>query len=81
MDNRDKIKGICILDDSVEYDINYIFKKWCVQGIRGCYHGLRDIHIPMAKMCFETSINPLEDFVKWVDPDMLKKAKEKNFKL
>jgi len=80
MVHRNEISGICVLDDSAGYDINYILEKWCVQGISGYYHGLRDIHIPMAKVCFETPINPLEDFTKFLDPQMIKEAKEKDKK-
>jgi hypothetical protein len=53
-ENIGHIKGICIVDDSASYDINYIFKPWCVQDISGYTHGLREIHIAEAKKCFET---------------------------
>lgn len=51
--NPNKIKGICILDDSL-FDINPWLKEWAVQGINGYHHGLRDIHIPESKKCFKT---------------------------
>lgn len=53
-ENISHIKGICIIDDSAAYDINYIFKPWCVQDINGYTHGLREVHIAEAKKCFET---------------------------
>jgi hypothetical protein len=54
--NSNKVKGICILDDSL-FDINPWLDKWAVQKISGYHHGLRDIHIPEAKKCFETPFN------------------------
>ena len=54
--NRNKIKGICILDDSL-FDINPLLEKWAVQKISGYHHGLRDVHIEEAKKCFETPID------------------------
>ena len=56
--NPNKIKGICILDDSL-FDINPWLKEWAVQGINGYHHGLRDIHISEAKKCFETPFKTL----------------------
>lgn len=56
--NPNKIKGICILDDSL-FDINPWLEEWAVQGILGYHHGLRDIHIPEAKKCFETPFKNL----------------------
>lgn len=55
-DNQNKIKGICILDDSL-FDISPWLDDWCVQKIRGHHHGLREVHIPEAKKCFETPFN------------------------
>ena len=52
-DNHQKVKAICILDDSL-FDINPWLEKWAVQKINGYHHGLRDVHIPEAKKCFET---------------------------
>lgn len=51
-DNHQKVKGICVLDDSL-FDISPWLDEYCVKGIKGHRHGLRDIHIPEAKKCFE----------------------------
>lgn len=77
MDNHSEISGICIIDDEAEYDINNVLGKWAVQGISTYKHGLREEHIPMAKECFKTPINPLYDFDKWVSRDKLDKEREK----
>jgi hypothetical protein len=55
-DNHSKVKAICILDDSL-FDISPLLDEYCVHGIKGHHHGLRDIHIPLAKKCFETPFN------------------------
>lgn len=55
--NKDIIKGICILDDNSDYDINYLFKPWAVQEISTYTHGLRKEHIAEAKKCFEIPFN------------------------
>ena len=55
-DNHSKVKAICILDDSL-FDISPLLDEYCVHGIKGHHHGLRDIHIPVAKKCFETPFN------------------------
>ena len=81
MENRNSIKGICILDDDAEYDINGIFEKWAVQGISGNKHGLRKPHVILAKKCFDTPIRPLYDFDKWVSETMLKEARENDAQL
>lgn len=78
---RDQIKGICILDDSSPMDISYIFKKWCVMGISGYHHGLRDIHIPEAKKCFETPFNLSKDFGEWIPKGALHHTNKKFFTL
>jgi len=44
------------LDDSL-FDISPLLDEYCVHGIKGHHHGLRDIHIPLAKKCFETPFN------------------------
>jgi hypothetical protein len=76
LDYRHYIKGVCILDDEAEYDINPVCGTWAVQGISGYKHGLRKEHISMAKECFEKEIRPLRDFVKWASPDELAKARK-----
>lgn len=78
MQNRKIIKGICILDDDSEYDINAIFKKWAVQDISMAKHGLRDIHVPVAEKCFLIPIRPLYDFDKWLPKDMLEEARKED---
>jgi hypothetical protein len=55
-DNSSKIKGFCILDDSL-FDISPWLDEYCVHGIKGHHHGLRDIHIPEAKKCFDIPFN------------------------
>jgi hypothetical protein len=77
IENNQKVKGICILDDDAAYDINHIFEKWCVQDISGMTHGLRADHIPIAKDCFEVPINPLYDFEKFYPMSDLKKYRKK----
>jgi len=52
--NKKIIKGICILDDSSPFHIAHLFRPWCVMGISGYRHGLREDHIAEAKTCFET---------------------------
>jgi len=54
-DNYSKIKGICIIDDSL-FDISPWLDEYCVHGIKGHHHGLRDIHIPEAKKCFKVPL-------------------------
>ncbi len=80
MDNRNHINGICILDDDARYDINGILFKWAVQDISGYTHGLREEHIPLAKKCFDTRMDPLTDFTDWVSSDLLEEAKKKDGK-
>jgi len=77
MDHHSEIKGICILDDDAPYDINGIFEKWCVQDIHHSKHGLLRKHISEAKRCFDTPIDPLNDFDDWVPEDMLNKERKK----
>jgi hypothetical protein len=78
MDHHTEIKGICILDDEAEYDINAILKKWAVQGISGYKHGLLEEHIPDAKKCFDTPIDPLNDFDKWLPEYKLIEERKKH---
>lgn len=56
IDHKDEIKGICVLDDSASYDINWLLERFCVQKISGYEHGLRDVHISEAKKCFEEPV-------------------------
>lgn len=78
MQNRKMVKGVCILDDEVEYDINPIWKKWAVQGISHYKHGLLKEHVQVANKCFEIPIHPLYDFDKWLPKDMLKEARKED---
>ena len=71
MQNHTKIKGICILDDEAEYDINAVLGKWTVDDIHHSKHGLRRKHIREARRCFETRMDPFHDFQKWLPEDML----------
>lgn len=77
VENNSIVKGICILDDDATYDINYIFEKWCVQGIHGETHGLREDHISLAKTCFEVPIDPLYDFEEFYPMPELQKYRHK----
>ncbi len=78
MENRKRIKGICILDDEAPYDINFIFEKWAVQDIDTNKHGLLESHIPVANKCFQIQINPLYDFDKWLPKEKLKEARKED---
>lgn len=77
MQHHTEIKGICILDDEAEYDINNILGKWTVDDIRHSKHGLREVHISEARKCFQTPINPLYDFDKWLPADKLEEERKK----
>lgn len=78
MDHHTEIKGICILDDEAEYDINNVLGKWAVQGISQFKHGLRKEHVRDAKYCFDTPIDPLNDFDRWLPEDKLIEERKKH---